>query len=188
MQIDQQLKDKYPGKRLIFSHGRIIVKDKYGKKRKKIGKKRYESLSQDNIPLIEETYRKDNLIYIPYDVISLKSSRDWGYVYTKDKGRIPTLKYSEQYNTYVLLTANYWQKNRDFFLSLIKDLKPPFNIGFWFIRSTRSRFDYVNMIQGPQDMMVRYKWIEDDNADIIIPHSLGYEIDKERQGLVIKVL
>jgi hypothetical protein len=44
------------------------------------------------------------------------------------------------------------------------------------------------MIQGPQDMMVRYKWIEDDNADIIIPHPLGYEVDRERQGLVIKVL
>ena len=36
--------------------------------------------------------------------------------------------------------------------------------------------------------MVEYGWIEDDNCDILIPHFSGYHVDKEKSGVIIKVL
>jgi hypothetical protein len=36
--------------------------------------------------------------------------------------------------------------------------------------------------------MVEYGWIDDDNCDIIIPHFSGYHVDKEKAGVIIKVL
>ena len=36
--------------------------------------------------------------------------------------------------------------------------------------------------------MVKYKWIDDDNCDEIIPVFLGYRVDKENTGIEISVL
>ena len=36
--------------------------------------------------------------------------------------------------------------------------------------------------------MSKYGWFEDDNATIVIPHFLGYHVDKENPQLVIRIL
>lgn len=71
---------------------------------------------------------------------------------------------------------------------MIENKEKPFKIGFYFIRDSKRRFDYVNICQLPLDLMVKYNWIKDDNMQEVIPFFLGYEIDKERAGVIIKVL
>ena len=36
--------------------------------------------------------------------------------------------------------------------------------------------------------MVKNGWLEDDNADYIIPVGIGYEVNKAKAGLIITVL
>lgn len=36
--------------------------------------------------------------------------------------------------------------------------------------------------------MVKNEWIEDDDIHNLIPHFTGYVVDKERAGVIIKVL
>jgi hypothetical protein len=85
-------------------------------------------------------------------------------------------------------TKEEWEKHRDMFLSLIRGLSPPFHIEFTFVRKQRRKFDYINPAQTIQDAMVKYKWIEDDNADIIKPFFGDYEYNKENPGVKIRVI
>jgi Holliday junction resolvase RusA-like endonuclease len=64
----------------------------------------------------------------------------------------------------------------------------PYKVSFKFIRKSRHKFDYVNPLQTVLDLMVKYLWIEDDNADEIIPSFEPYEYNKEEPGVIIKIL
>lgn len=79
-------------------------------------------------------------------------------------------------------------KEKKKFLKLIKGLNKPLHISFYFIRSSRRKFDYINPAQTVQDLMVKYGWIEDDDIHNLVPHFHGYEVDKEKAGVIIKVL
>ena len=61
-------------------------------------------------------------------------------------------------------------------------------VGFYFIRDSRRKFDYVNPLQTVQDAMVKHKWIEDDNMEMLLPIFEGYHVDKERAGVHITIL
>ena len=87
----------------------------------------------------------------------------------------------EQYEIHYKLYANKFKE-------LIKNKKPPYYIGFYFIRNSKRKFDYNNLTQLPQDLMVKYKWLDDDNADYIVPIGLGYTVNKAKAGLIITVL
>lgn len=63
----------------------------------------------------------------------------------------------------------------------------PLKIGLYFIRDSRRKFDYVNIAQYPLDMMVKNGWIDDDNAEEVIPIFLGYKVDKLKSGMIIKI-
>ena len=65
---------------------------------------------------------------------------------------------------------------------------PPYSVGMYFIRDSKRRFDYNNISQIVTDLMAKHDWIEDDNADCIIPVFLGYEVDKKNAGVEITVL
>ena len=77
---------------------------------------------------------------------------------------------------------------RDEFLSYISKKEKPYKIGFYIVRKTKRKFDYINLLQLVLDMMVTYKWIEDDDADTVIPVILGYEVNKDKAGVYIQVL
>jgi len=137
---------------------------------------------------MEEKAYKEGKIYIPYEVMSSKNSMVIDYVYKKGQsGKAPILKHSQAYNEYAILSGKYWKKNRKRFLEIINGLPLPYHIGFFFHRATSGRFDYPNMMQGVMDLMVAHGWLEDDNADIIMPIPLGYLVDKEIQGLILSV-
>lgn len=64
----------------------------------------------------------------------------------------------------------------------------PLKIGFYFIRDSKRRFDYINVCQKVADMMVDAGWIEDDDADHFNPVFLGYEVNKHEPGVRISLL
>ena len=71
---------------------------------------------------------------------------------------------------------------------MIKDKEKPYKIELFFIRDSRRRFDYINAAQIIFDLMQEYGYIEDDNSTNIIPVFSGFEVDKARAGVEIRVL
>ena len=78
--------------------------------------------------------------------------------------------------------------NRYKWLKEIENFSKPLKIEFKIYRKTHRRFDYVNIIQGLQDLMVKCGWLEDDNADEIIPVFIPYEVDKHNPRVEISVI
>ena len=119
------------------------------------------------------------MIYLKGNVPSSKNSKRW-----TGRNLIPSKtveNYLEQYEIQYKLYANKFKE-------MIKDKKKPYYIGFYFIRNSKRKFDYNNLTQLPQDLMVKYKWLDDDNADYIVPIGLGYIVNKAKAGLIITVL
>ena len=56
----------------------------------------------------------------------------------------------------------------------------PLRIKFHIYRQNKVRFDFVNVVQSILDMLVKAEYIEDDNANIVLPVFTPYLIDKER--------
>ena len=122
---------------------------------------------------------KKNEIYIPFNVSSSKNSKQWtGKYLINSKGT----------RTYIKNSKPFYLKEKKKFLNLIKGLEKPLDISFYFIRNSKRKFDYINPAQTVQDLMVKYGWIEDDDIHNLVPHFHGYEVDKEKAGVIIKVL
>lgn len=69
----------------------------------------------------------------------------------------------------------------------LTQIKKPLKVGFKVYRKTHRRFDYQNILQGLSDLMVRYGWIPDDNADEFLPIYKEYEVDKENPRVEITI-
>lgn len=80
-----------------------------------------------------------------------------------------------------------WISHRARFHRLIEGLRKPYRISFRFVRDSNRKFDYINAAQIVQDLMVRYEWLDDDNADEMIPVFEPYRVDKLDAGVVITV-
>ena len=68
----------------------------------------------------------------------------------------------------------------------------PVKIGFYFVRGTKHKFDYINAIQIIQDLLVAYGVIKDDDADHVIPYiwkvkGKFYDYNKKNPGVWIKI-
>jgi Holliday junction resolvase RusA-like endonuclease len=116
--------------------------------------------------------------FIPHNVPSSKNGRRW------------TGKYfiaSKTVMNYRKSTKQYYEMYADEFKEEISKLSKPIQISFEFIRSTRHKFDYINPAQTVQDDMVKHGWIEDDNADILLPVFEKYRYDKKNPGVIIKI-
>ena len=118
-------------------------------------------------------------IYIPNNVPSSKNSKRWTGKFLI--GSKTTMEYKKNVGEFYAL----YKKQ---FHNMVKDKKPPYRVEFTFIRDSKRRFDYCNAIQIVADMMVEYKWIEDDNADIFIPIFAPYQYKKNDGGVIIRVL
>jgi len=117
--------------------------------------------------------------FIPHNVPSSKNGRRW------------TGKYfiaSKSVMTYRKDTKKYYEQYAEEFKEEISKLKLPVKISFEFIRGSRHKFDYINPAQTVQDDMVKHGWIEDDNAEFIIPAFEQYTYDKKNPGVIIKIL
>lgn len=64
-----------------------------------------------------------------------------------------------------------------------RDANYPLLVVFHFIRATRSRWDFANMVQGVADAMVKAGYIPDDDVEHFIPVWGGYSVDKQNAGV-----
>lgn len=116
--------------------------------------------------------------WIPGNVPSSKNSRVWtGKFLVASKS---TQKWRKD-------TANHWKSMREAFRALTEQIAKPLKVTFTFVRGTKHQFDYVNPLQTILDEMVHHGWIDDDNADEVIPIFKPYEYDKNNPGVKIEV-
>jgi hypothetical protein len=146
---------------------------------KKKKKKKTVPMDNDHILSTIKHYAERERIYIPYDVRSSKNSRQIGY---------KRLIMSSAAQEYVILSAKWWNIQKTLFKKLIKDKKDPVEIGFYWIRGSKQKWDYINMMQLPCDLMTKNGWIKDDDIFHLKPFIVGYEINKENRGLVLNIL
>ena len=85
-------------------------------------------------------------------------------------------------------TKAEWEKDAEEFRAIVDEYSRPIHLGFYFVRSSNRKFDLINILQAPMDAMSKYGWFEDDNATIVIPHFLGYHVDKDNPSLLIEIL
>ena len=117
--------------------------------------------------------------FIPFNVPSSKNGRRW------------TGKYfisSKTVMTYRKNTKNIYDKYAKEFRKEYDKYEKPVKIGFTFIRGSRHKFDYINPAQTVQDDMVKAGWLEDDNADFILPVFEHYSYDKKNPGVTIEII
>ena len=117
--------------------------------------------------------------FIPGNVPSSKNGRRW------------TGKYfiaSKTVMSYRKKTKQYFESYGPLFAKELEKYELPVKIAFTFIRGTRHKFDYINPAQTVQDDMVKHGWIEDDNAEFIIPAFQQYTYDKKNPGVWIELI
>lgn len=117
--------------------------------------------------------------FIPFNVPSSKNGRRWtGKYFISSK---TVMNYRKNSKPYFDEYAEEFKKEFDKY-------ETPVKIGFTFVRGTKHKFDYINPAQTIQDDMVKAGWIEDDNADFIIPVFENYTYDKNNPGVYIEIL
>ena len=120
-------------------------------------------------------------LFIPNNVPSSKNGRIW-------TGK--RLIWSKAANKYVKDTKEYWEELQKTFKCEYDKYaslgKLPMPVTFLFIRGTKHKFDYPNPLQTVLDLMVKFEWLPDDNADEILPIFEKYKYDKENPGVYIK--
>jgi len=122
-------------------------------------------------------------IFIPGNVPSSKNSKQM----VINNGRT-FFVWSKTAQKYVKNTKKDFVDNAPVFKSYVKGLKKPYKISFKFIRGSKHKFDYPNPLQTILDLMVKYEWIEDDNADEVIPVFEPYNYSKEKPGVIVGIL
>lgn len=118
-------------------------------------------------------------IFIPTNVPSSKNSRVWtGKFFIASKA---VQKWRKE-------TAPYWEDEELKSIFLHDHYGTyPIKLLITFVRNSKHKFDYVNPAQTVLDEMVKYGWIEDDNADIIVPVFAPYKYDKEHPGVYLEI-
>ena len=88
---------------------------------------------------------------------------------------------------YIKETKEDYLRLKDKFVKELSKQDAPYTISFKFIRNSKRKFDYVNPLQTVQDLMVKYGWIEDDNATFLLPVFEPYEYNKVKPGVLITI-
>jgi hypothetical protein len=118
-------------------------------------------------------------IFIPGNCPSSKNSKVWtGHMLISNR---PTRSYENN-------TCFIYGAYKSEFKKMFSKKRNPLKVGFYFIRDSKRHFDYINVCQKVADMMVDAGWIEDDDADHLIPVFLGYEVNKAIAGVYIDII
>ncbi len=91
---------------------------------------------------------------------------------------------SKTVETYYKNYGHVYVQNKVEIQNLFKNDKI-WKVGFYFLRDSHRKFDFINAVQIIQDLMVKYNYFEDDNMDYIWPYPLGYEVNKDNHGVII---
>ena len=144
----------------------------------------------------------NKLIFIPGNVPSSKNSR---INTTKGSFASKTVKSYlnslgiQSYSSSKKIVKGYVNKPnlienlREDFVKQIEGKELPLEIGFHFVRDSKRKFDFHNIVQVVLDLMTAHDLIIDDNMDCVIPFALKidgkfYNVDKENPGVWIKII
>ena len=88
---------------------------------------------------------------------------------------------------------NKFEALRESFVTAIGEKEYPLKVGFHFVRGSKHKCDFHNIVQIIADLMVAHNFIEDDNMDCFLPFPLEikgsyYSYDKENPGVIITIL
>ena len=129
------------------------------------------------------------MIFIAGNTPSSKNSKRIITITNKKTGKKTTrLINSEVTEKYIKNSKADWLVNKNEFLKMLKGKEKPYKIELYFIRDSKRRFDYINAAQIIFDLMQEYGYIEDDDSQNIIPVFKGFEVDKTKAGVEIRVL
>lgn len=145
---------------------------------------------------------ENKLIFIPGNVPSSKNSRintkhgsfasKTVKSYLNDLG-IQSYSSSKKLVKGYVNKPNLIENLREDFLNQTSGKQLPLEIGFHFVRNSKRKFDFHNIVQVVLDLMTAHDIIEDDNMDCAIPFALKieqgfYSVDKNNPGVYIKIL
>lgn len=139
--------------------------------------------------------------FIPFNVPSSKNSRvntskgSFASKTTKaylNKLGIQTYSSSKKLVKGYVNKPNLIEQLRKDFLKQIEGKQLPLEIGFHFVRDSKRKFDFHNIVQVSLDLLTAHDIIVDDNMDCVIPYALKlddkfYSVDKENPGVWIKI-
>ena len=142
-----------------------------------------------------------NAIFIPGNVPSSKNSKiktKHGIFASKTVKKylsnlgIQRYSVSKKQVTGFVRRDNEFAKFKDEFKLLVEKSKGDMIISFHFVRATKHKFDFHNMVQIIADLLVAHDFIEDDDMDHFIPMPFKlknewYSYDKDDPGVWIKV-
>ena len=124
------------------------------------------------------------MIFIAGNTPSSKNSKQ--FVTLKNGKKL--LLNSKIVRKYIDKSEMDWRFNKIEFFKMLKGKEKPYKIELYFIRDSRRKFDYINAAQIVFDLMQHYDYIEDDDSTNVIPVFKGFEVDKVRAGVEIRVL
>ncbi len=75
--------------------------------------------------------------------------------------------------------------NKAKWAQIIKENNFPIHLNIKIYRKTKREFDYNNIVQGLQDMLVEAGWVDDDSAKYLVPYFEEYEVDKKNPRVVL---
>ena len=145
---------------------------------------------------------ENNMIFIPGNVPSSKNSRvntkNGSFASKTVKAYLSSLGI-QSYSSGKKIVKGYVNRPnlieglRDEFLKEIEGKKLPLQIGFHFVRDSKRKFDFHNIVQVSLDLLTAHDIIIDDNMDCTIPFALKidnkfYSVDKECPGVWIKII
>lgn len=125
------------------------------------------------------------MFFIKSNVPSSKNSRITSRVTGRSFPSKNTQKYIKESKVDYLL-------NKQAFLNLLEGKEKPYLIEFHFVRQSRHRWDFHNMVQVICDLFTEHGYLEDDNTDIMFPIPLEiegklYSYNKDNPGVWISV-
>jgi Holliday junction resolvase RusA-like endonuclease len=121
--------------------------------------------------------------FIPEDVASSKNSKQ-----IVRQGKFTRLIDSKASINYKAKSLRHYEEAAIFFKPYMEKLAPPYQLAFTFWRKTNRAFDYVNLAQGPLDLMTKVGIYEDDNVRFCKPHFFDSYAVKDDPGLWISLL
>ena len=144
----------------------------------------------------------NELIFIPGNVPSSKNSRintKHGSFASKTVKTYLNSLGIQSYSSSKKLVKGYVNKPnlienlREDFLKQTSGKQLPLEIGFHFVRDSKRKFDFHNIIQVVLDLLTAHDIIIDDNMDCVIPFALKieskfYSVNKEQSGVWIKII
>ena len=129
------------------------------------------------------------MIFIAGNTPSSKNSKRIITITNKKTGKKTTrLINSEVTEKYIKISKTDWILNKRNFLKMLENKEKPYKIELYFIRDSKRKFDYINAAQIVFDLMQSYDYIDDDDSTTVIPVFKGFEVDKTRAGVEIRVL